>query len=145
MPGLRRIIDGALEVPVVTSFTRVGYDVRSRLEHWTEWSAFDLSGRTVLVTGATGFVASRLVEQLLVRGYRVRGTVRSAKKPGDVDRLRQLLERKHRINQRAQTPIAHQRQHVADESVDRLRALLGRAEPVASRGALLPVGSHASG
>ena len=51
MPGLRRIIDGALEVPVVTSFTRVGYDVRSRLEHWTEWSAFDLSGRTVLVTG----------------------------------------------------------------------------------------------
>lgn len=44
----------------------------------------------VLVTGATGFIASRLVEQLLSRGYRVRGTVRSLRKPGDVDRLRQL-------------------------------------------------------
>lgn len=44
----------------------------------------------VLVTGATGFVASRLIEQLLARGYRVRGTVRSVKKPGDVERLRQL-------------------------------------------------------
>lgn len=31
----------------------------------------------VLVTGATGFIASRIVEQLLARGYRVRGTVRS--------------------------------------------------------------------
>lgn len=30
----------------------------------------------VLVTGATGFVASQVVEQLLVRGYRVRATVR---------------------------------------------------------------------
>ena len=49
-----------------------------------------MTAAPVLVTGATGFVASRLVEQLLVRGYRVRGTVRSAKKPGDVDRLRQL-------------------------------------------------------
>lgn len=44
----------------------------------------------VLVTGATGFIASRLVEQLLARGYRVRGTVRSLRKPGDIDRLRQL-------------------------------------------------------
>jgi dihydroflavonol-4-reductase len=44
----------------------------------------------VLVTGVTGFVASRIVEQLLAGGYRVRGTVRSLKKGGDVDRLRAL-------------------------------------------------------
>jgi dihydroflavonol-4-reductase len=44
----------------------------------------------VLVTGATGFIASRIVEQLLAAGYLVRGTVRSLKKPGDVDRLRTL-------------------------------------------------------
>jgi dihydroflavonol-4-reductase len=43
----------------------------------------------VLVTGATGFVASRLVELLLARGYRVRGTVRSVSSPV-VDTLRQL-------------------------------------------------------
>lgn len=44
----------------------------------------------LLVTGATGFIASRLVEQLLGRGHAVRGTVRSLKKPGDIDRLRSL-------------------------------------------------------
>src|SRR5689334_6464055 len=55
----------------------------------------------VLVTGASGFVASRIVEQLLAKGYRVRGTVRTLKKerelagvralPGAADRL-ELVE-----------------------------------------------------
>lgn len=34
------------------------------------------SGSWVLVTGATGFVASHVTRQLLQRGYKVRGTVR---------------------------------------------------------------------
>ncbi|GAA5883895.1 hypothetical protein JCM16303_007442 [Sporobolomyces ruberrimus] len=37
-------------------------------------------GSLVLVTGANGFVASHVVEQLLLHGYRVRGTARSASK-----------------------------------------------------------------
>ncbi len=44
----------------------------------------------ILVTGATGFIASRIVERLLAAGYSVRGTVRSLKKRGDVGRLRAL-------------------------------------------------------
>jgi dihydroflavonol-4-reductase len=36
----------------------------------------------VLVTGATGFIASHIVDQLLGKGYRVRGTVRD---PGKAD------------------------------------------------------------
>jgi dihydroflavonol-4-reductase len=44
----------------------------------------------VLVTGATGFIASRVVEQLLAGGARVRGTVRNLKKPGDIQVLQQL-------------------------------------------------------
>ena len=51
----------------------------------------------VLVTGATGFIASRIVERLLAAGYRVRGTVRSLKKPGDVDRLRTLPSAAERL------------------------------------------------
>ncbi|EEA05005.1 NAD dependent epimerase/dehydratase family protein [Cryptosporidium muris RN66] len=31
----------------------------------------------ILVTGATGFIASHIVERLLLRGYKVRGTIRS--------------------------------------------------------------------
>ncbi|KAK3067365.1 hypothetical protein LTR53_015810 [Teratosphaeriaceae sp. CCFEE 6253] len=34
-------------------------------------------GATVLVTGANGFIASHVADQLLQRGYKVRGTVRS--------------------------------------------------------------------
>lgn len=53
MIGLTRIVDGALGVRMVPSFTRVGYDVRSRLEGWTPLDRYDLGGRTVLITGAT--------------------------------------------------------------------------------------------
>ena len=43
-----------------------------------------------LVTGATGFIASRIVEQLLAAGRAVRGTVRSLKKERDIAPLRAL-------------------------------------------------------
>ena len=41
----------------------------------------------VLVTGASGFVGAQLVAQLLAKGYRVRGTVRSAGKPAGLETL----------------------------------------------------------
>jgi dihydroflavonol-4-reductase len=44
----------------------------------------------VLVTGASGFIASHLVSQLLERGYRVRGSVRSLAKQKDIAHLRAL-------------------------------------------------------
>ncbi|GME37554.1 NAD(P)-binding protein [Neofusicoccum parvum] len=37
-------------------------------------------GSTILVTGANGFVGAHVADQLLHRGYRVRGTVRDAEK-----------------------------------------------------------------
>lgn len=39
---------------------------------------------TVLVTGGTGFVAMRIILQLLQKGYRVRATLRSLKNSGKV-------------------------------------------------------------
>ena len=35
------------------------------------------AGETILVTGASGFVAAHVVKELLEHGYKVRGTVRS--------------------------------------------------------------------
>ncbi|CAM6032382.1 unnamed protein product [Sphagnum compactum] len=62
-----------------------------------------MAGKTVCVTGASGFIASWLVKFLLDRGYTVRGTVRNLEKskhllqlPGASDRLKlvsaELLE-----------------------------------------------------
>lgn len=36
-----------------------------------------MAGKNVAVTGASGFIASYLVKDLLERGYKVRGTVRN--------------------------------------------------------------------
>ena len=51
-------------------------------------SAAAPSERTATVTGATGYVASELIRQLLERGYRIKATVRCA--PDD-PRLAPLL------------------------------------------------------
>ena len=50
----------------------------------------DPSRQPVLVTGATGFIASRIIERLLGAGYPVHGTVRSIAKGKDVELLRAL-------------------------------------------------------
>jgi uncharacterized protein YbjT (DUF2867 family) len=42
---------------------------------------------TVGVTGASGFIASEIVSQLLARGYKVNGTVRD---PEDADKVEHL-------------------------------------------------------
>ena len=50
---ISRIVDTAIEAPIVTSFTRIGYAIRSRVEHWTPLAEYDLTGRVMLITGAT--------------------------------------------------------------------------------------------
>ncbi|MFJ8105958.1 NAD-dependent epimerase/dehydratase family protein [Streptomyces sp. NPDC096132] len=50
------------------------------------------AGRTVLVTGGSGFVAAHLVRQLLERGHQVRTTVRSTANTAKVAPLRALQD-----------------------------------------------------
>ncbi len=50
-PHLSRIVDSALEVTVAGSFSRAGYGVRARLEHWE--APDGLAGRVAIVTGAS--------------------------------------------------------------------------------------------
>jgi dehydrogenase/reductase SDR family member 12 len=47
------VVDAVLEAPVVTSFTRLGYAVRSRVDGWRPLWEYDLRGRTVAITGPT--------------------------------------------------------------------------------------------
>lgn len=46
-------LDTALELTVVPSFTRIGYEARRRTHEWRALDSYDLEGRVILVTGAT--------------------------------------------------------------------------------------------
>ncbi len=49
-------------------------------------------GSLVLVTGANGYIASHIADQLLEAGYKIRGTVRDAKKSSW---LQELFDKKY--------------------------------------------------
>jgi NAD(P)-dependent dehydrogenase (short-subunit alcohol dehydrogenase family) len=60
------VVDQLVEAPIAPSFTRLGYDIRSRTDHWDPVDD-DLSDRVVVVTGATsglGRSAARTLAQL---------------------------------------------------------------------------------
>ncbi|MDG2027650.1 MAG: SDR family NAD(P)-dependent oxidoreductase [Acidimicrobiales bacterium] len=58
------VVDAVIEAPVVTSFTRVGFAVRKRLENWTSLEEYDLNGQVVVLTGATSGLGRAAATQL---------------------------------------------------------------------------------
>ncbi|KAL2838620.1 hypothetical protein BJY01DRAFT_219876 [Aspergillus pseudoustus] len=52
-----------------------------------------MADKAVLVTGASGFIASHVVQQLLESGQRVHGTVRSTKNEGKINHLLDMQTR----------------------------------------------------
>ncbi len=68
MPSLPNIVDTLLEVPVVPSFTRIGPALRRRLDHWTALDSYDLTGRVIVLTGATSGLGRAASEQLARMG-----------------------------------------------------------------------------
>ncbi len=49
----RQAVDAAIEFPIVTSFTSIGPAIRRRLDGWTPLGDYDLTGKVVVLTGAT--------------------------------------------------------------------------------------------
>ena len=67
----RSLIDEALEVSVVGSFSRVGFQVRQRVFGWAPPSDGCLVGRTVLVTGPTSGLGRATAAAVAALGARV--------------------------------------------------------------------------
>lgn len=89
------------------------------------------SGTTVLVTGASGFIAQHTMLRLLADGYRVRGTVRSAPRADDA---RAVIAEQHADTARVEIVTADL---LSDdgwgEAVRGCRFVLHVASPVPSR------------
>lgn len=68
---LKNLLDDAIEISVLGSFSRIGYAVRRRLFGWAPAGPGSLSGRTVLVTGPTSGLGRAAAEGLAALGARV--------------------------------------------------------------------------
>lgn len=82
----RSVIDDALEITIVGSFTNVGYAVRRRLFGWSEPAPDALAGRTVLVTGPTSGLGRATADAMADLGARVVLVSRSEEKLAQVSR-----------------------------------------------------------
>ncbi|MFO7532106.1 MAG: SDR family NAD(P)-dependent oxidoreductase [Candidatus Limnocylindrales bacterium] len=67
----RVVIDGALELSIVGSFTRPGYHVRRRLFAWSDPRPGSLEGKTVLITGPTSGLGRATADAIAALGARI--------------------------------------------------------------------------
>jgi dehydrogenase/reductase SDR family protein 12 len=67
----QQLIDDALEVAIIPSFSRIGYAIRQRLYGWRPLPAGALCGRTVLVTGPTSGLGRATADGLAAAGARL--------------------------------------------------------------------------
>ncbi|NQY56758.1 MAG: SDR family NAD(P)-dependent oxidoreductase [Ilumatobacteraceae bacterium] len=64
MMNVRSIADGLIEAPIVTSFTRLGFEARQRLANWSSLDDYDLTDRVIVITGATSGLGAAAAHQL---------------------------------------------------------------------------------
>lgn len=94
---LADIVDAVVEAPVVPSFTRVGYDLRSRLDHWRSLDEYRLDDKVVVLTGATSGLGLAAAEQFARCGATL---VLVGRSPEKCDRVCTDLQRRtgsHRL------------------------------------------------
>jgi NAD(P)-dependent dehydrogenase (short-subunit alcohol dehydrogenase family) len=99
---LRHLIDDALEIAVIPSFSRIGYDVRRRLYGWRPVPSDALAGQTVLITGPTSGLGRTMADELADLGARLILVGRDQRKLAAV---RDTLAARHR-DDRFRTVVA---------------------------------------
>lgn len=87
---LAEVADAALEVTVVGSFSRLGFDARRHLFGWTDLATDSLAGQVALVTGASSGLGLATALGLAEMGAQV---VLLGRDPGRTEDARTLIER----------------------------------------------------
>lgn len=64
----RRVLSSALDAAVVPGFSRVGFEIRSRLQHWDRVDEMPMAGRVVVITGPTSGLGLATVRTLACTG-----------------------------------------------------------------------------
>jgi len=76
--AVSEIVDEALEIPVVPSFSRIGFQARKRVTKWADLDSYDLAGKVMLITGGTSGIGRAAAQQLAMMGATVIITGRTA-------------------------------------------------------------------
>jgi NAD(P)-dependent dehydrogenase (short-subunit alcohol dehydrogenase family) len=58
------LVDALLECSVAGSFSRAGYETRSRLEHWKPLSDYDMTSQNVVITGPTSGIGREVARTI---------------------------------------------------------------------------------
>lgn len=69
--AVRDLVDAALELTVVGSFSRIGFETRRRLHGWRPPAPHAMAGRTVLITGPTSGLGRAASDRLAGLGARL--------------------------------------------------------------------------
>jgi dehydrogenase/reductase SDR family member 12 len=92
---VRTLLDGALELSIVGSFSRPGYHIRRRMFDWYDPVPGSLEGRTVLITGPTSGLGRAAADEIATLGARIVLLSRSRDK---LERVRAELSERHGVD-----------------------------------------------
>jgi NAD(P)-dependent dehydrogenase (short-subunit alcohol dehydrogenase family) len=77
---LKALVDTVLEASVVGSFTKVGYEARRRMYDWPDLASFDMTEKTVVITGGNSGLGLVTAKALVRAGASVRIVARDAER-----------------------------------------------------------------
>jgi len=142
------LLDDALEITVLGSFSRIGYGVRRRLFGWSEPEPHALDGRTVLVTGANSGLGRASVDAFAALGAR---TILAGRSEAKLRVVRDELVARHGVDRfpvliADMASLESVRRAVAHvlETEERLDALIDNAGAIFSERTESPDGIEAT-